>query len=375
MIGTLKAFIAGLLPASAPAKSAVRAAVCAAVLLLAASCRVHEWPDPSTPASLELELVFSEEMQDYDEIISYENGQRMKTADYSRDDMAIRHILRFYPGLPGGGYSSNAASDYTVVLTRPATEELNLRRTVSLPEGRWKILCWTDYVVSGGAEDLFYETGDFSAVTLPENHVAGTDFKDAFRGVDEVELRRMGGSESPVRVTLGMERPLAKYRFIATDFDALVTKVKREKSAGAAASGDASTAADPSLSAAFNPEDYYIRFTYGSFMPCVFDMFKDKPTDSRTGVGFDSVFIPLSDKEVLMGFDYVLVSGYESGVYVQAALCDGVTGEVLSRTPSVLVPLVRNRVTTVRGDFLTMGAGSGISVNPDFEDDINIYIR
>ncbi len=342
----------------------------AAALVLAASCRVHEWPDASTPAQLDLELVFATDMPDYKEV-NYET--KRTRAGFTAEDMDIRYTLKFYPGLPAGGYSSSEASDYTIVMTRPSTENLDCSRRVSLPEGRWKILCWTDYVRIGGTEDLFYETADFSSIALSESHIANTDYKDAFRGSAEVELRRLGSTETPAQVRLDMERPLAKYRFIATDLDALVTKVMREKAAEAAAAGDISPAADPSTSS-FNPEDYYIRFYYNSFMPCVFNIFKDKPVDSRTGVTFDSEFIPISTKEVLMGFDYVLVNGHESAVSVQVALCEVKTDKQLSLTPAVLVPLVRSKVTTVRGDFLTMGIGSGIGVNPEFDGEFNLII-
>ncbi len=342
----------------------------AAAMVLAVSCHVHEWPDASTPAQMDLELVFATDMPDYKEV-DYET--KRTRAGFTAEDMDIRYTLKFYPGLPDGGYSSSEASDYTLVMTRPSSEELDCSRRVSLPEGKWKILCWTDFVRMGGVDDLFYGTADFSSVTLSEDHIANTDYKDAFRGSAEVELRRLGSEEPPVQVKLDMERPLAKYRFIATDFDAMVTKVMREKAAEAAAAGESFPADDPSTSS-FNPADYYLRFYYSSFMPCVFDIFRDKPIDSRTGVFFDSEFIPISSKEVLMGFDYVMVNGHESAVSVQVALCEVKTDKQLSLTPSVLVPLVRSKVTTVRGDFLTMGTGGDIGVRPEFDGEFNLII-
>lgn len=337
-------------------------------MLLAASCGVHEWPDESTPAQLEIEMVFAQDMPDYKEV---DYDTRKTKTEYTSEDLDIRYTLKFYPELPGGGYSGSEATDYTEVLTRPATEGLDCSFTVTLPEGRWQVRCWADYVVKGSVDDLFYETADFSAITVMEDYMANTDYKDAFRGSAEVSVHRVGQEQEPDKVSLEMERPLAKFRFIATDFDLLITKIMREREAAAGSSSSA-TATIPVKS--FNPEDYYIRFYYTSFLPCVFNMFKDKPIDSRTGDSFDSEFIPLSDKEVLMGFDYVLVNGHESGVYVEVALYDRKTDNLLSLTPSLLVPLVRSKVTTVSGDFLTMGVGSGIGVNPSFEEDRDEFI-
>ncbi len=362
-------------------------AACTAALLLTTACSVHEWPDESTPAQLEIELVFAQEMPDYKEVnydtrktgAEYANGG----TSHADDDMDIRYTLKFYPALPGGGYASSEAKDYTTVVTAAAAQYLDRSITVSLPEGGYQVLCWTDYVKQGSTEGVFYDVSDFAAVSILEDHIENTDSQDAFRGIAEVTVHRVGTSQEPDKVTIEMQRPLAKYRFIATDFDLLVTKVMREREAairaeaGAGAGDDAATAAEAgavAASKAFNPDDYFIRFYYTSFLPNVFDMFKDKPVDSRSGVSFDADFIPISEKEVLMGFDYVLVNGQESSVTVQVGLYDKVTNTQLALTPPLAVPLSRSKLTTVRGDFLTMEIGSGIGVNPSFDDEFNITI-
>lgn len=332
--------------------------------LVAASCSVHEGPDADTPACLEIDLVFSQDMPDYKEV----EYDILKTkADYTPDELDLRYTLKFYPALPEGGYSASEAADYTVVLTRDASEEKDCSFTAFLPEGDWQVRCWTDYVRKGGTDDLFYNTSDFSSVSIPQEYIAGTDYKDAFRGSGEVSLSRFGSAQEPTRMILEMKRPLAKFRFIATDFDRLVTRIMKErKAASGYAPADTSQAGSTS-SMSFNPDGYYLRFHYTSFLPSVFNMFKDKPVDSRAGVSFDSEFVPLSEKEVLMGFDYVLTNGHESGVSVQVALYDRSSGSMLSLTPPISVPLIRSEVTTVRGDFLTMDAGSGIGINPTFD--------
>ncbi len=361
-------------------------AACAVAVLLAVSCSVHEWPDGSTPALLEIEMVFAQDMPDYKEVNYDTRKTKTEYADGNTEcadgDMDIRYTLKFYPALPGGGYAASEAKDYTKVLTVGAAQEPDRSVTVSLPEGGWQVRCWTDYVKKGSTEGLFYDVSDFSSVTIPEDHVANTDYKDAFRGSVEVTVHRVGTSQEPDKVTIEMQRPLAKYRFIATDFDLLVTKVMREReaaagraNAGAGTGNGAGTVPGTGAEASsFNPEDYFIRFYYTSFLPNVFNVFKDKPVDSRAGVCFDSEFIPLSQKEVLMGFDYVLVNGHESSVSVQVGLYDKGTKKLLSLTPPLSVPLSRSKLTTMRGDFLTMEVGSGIGVNPSFDDEYIITI-
>ncbi len=339
-------------------------AVLAAVCL--SSCSVHEWPEEGTPALLKLDFSFATDLPPYLEI---EYGTKTEP---SPEEYSVRYSVKFYPRLPGGGYDSSPAEPYSLTLTKDDITELNWSAVTVLPEGKWLVRCWADYVARGSAADLFYDTRDFGAITLPEAHSANTDRKDAFLGSAEVELHRVGSREEPVTARLEMERPLAKFQFIATDLRQLTTKVIRERMKQRGTSDvDASGApAEQSL----DPADYYIRFYYTSYMPCVFNIYTNKPVDSRAGVQFESGFTPISDGEVLMGYDYVLVNGVESSVQVQVALYERGTDELLSLTPSVTVPLVRSRVTTVRGEFLTLGAGGGLSVNPDFDDEYNVYL-
>lgn len=339
------------------------AAVVAAILTLA-SCSVHEWPDEDTLARLKLNFSFATDLPPYLDI-RYDTR-----AGISPDGYDVRYTVKFYPQLPGGDYAGNESIAYTTVLTKDDVTELNYSAVVPLPEGRWRIRCWVDYVTHGSTADLFYDTGDFGAIRIPEGYAADNDFKDAFLGCVDVDLYRVGSREEPVEATLEMERPLTKFQFIATDLEKLVMKVLKEKMA----LEDGTDRPSESAAAGFNPEDYYIRFYYTSFLPCVFNMFTDKPTDSRMGDQFESEFIPLSEDEVLMGFDYVLVNGTESSVQVQVALYDRETCELLSLTPSITVPLVRSKVTTVRGDFLTLGTGGGIGIDAEFDDEYNVFL-
>ena len=351
--------------------SAGTLAALGAALLCLASCSVHEWPDTGTLALLKLDFSFATDLPPYLEI---EYGTKTET---SPEDYDVRYKVKFYPQLPGGGYDSSPAELYSLTLTKDDITELNWSAVTALPEGKWQIRCWADYVAQGSSEDLFYNTRDFSAITLPDNHTANSDRKDAFLGSAEVELYRVGSREEPVTATLEMERPLAKFQFIATDLRQLTTKVLRERMKHRGTSDIDASGADATgtpVEQSLDPEDYYIRFYYTSYMPCVFNIYTNKPVDSRAGVQFESGFTPISDGEVLMGYDYVLVNGVESSVQVQVALYERGTDELLSLTPSVTVPLKRSKVTTVRGEFLTLGAGGGLSVNPDFDDEYNVFL-
>ncbi len=339
--------------------SALSGILATLMILLASSCSIHEWPQENLPAELTLDITFATDLPPYMDVY-----YGTKTDVSPSEEYDFRYIVKFYPQLPDGSYDRNEATDYTLVLTKDDVTDLNYSTNVYLPEGNWQIRCWADYVRQGSKEDLYYITKDFSAITLPEEHTANTDFKDAFLGSTEVSLHRVGSGLVPVGATLEMERPLAKFRFIATDLVRFVEKVIKNRSADYSSQDRSS----------FNPDDYYVEFSYTSYMPFMFNMFTNKPIDSRTGVKFRSDFTPLSSDEVLMGFDYVLVNGVESSVFVQVALYDINTGETLTIIPSITVPLVRSKVTTVRGAFLNLGTGSEINLHTEFDDEFNLFI-
>ncbi len=339
--------------------SALSGILATLMILLASSCSIHEWPQENLPAELTLDITFATDLPPYMDVY-----YGTKTDVSPSEEYDFRYIVKFYPQLPDGSYDRNEATDYTLVLTKDDVTDLNYSTNVYLPEGSWQIRCWADYVRQGSKEDLYYITRDFSAITLPEEHTANTDFKDAFLGSTEVSLHRVGSGLVPVGATLEMERPLAKFRFIATDLVRFVEKVIKNRSADYSSQDRSS----------FNPDDYYVEFSYTSYMPFMFNMFTNKPIDSRTGVKFRSDFTPLSSDEVLMGFDYVLVNGVESSVFVQVALYDINTGETLTIIPSITVPLVRSKVTTVRGAFLNLGTGSEINLHTEFDDEFNLFI-
>ena len=89
------------------------------------------------------------------------------------------------------------------------------------------------------------------------------------------------------------------------------------------------------------------------------------------GTMFSSSLQPLNEDEALIGFDYVIVNGVESSVTLQVALY-APDGELMSLSNPVVVPVVRGKVTTVRGKFLTLATGGGIGIDPGFDGEFNL---
>ena len=371
----------------------------AALLLTAVfalgGCMVHEWPDESIPAALEVEMVFDTEF------LPLRDVEYTKKTKADPEDFNIRYQIRAYRALKNGGYDVVPQAEYVFVKSDVSSPDHKV--ILAIPEGNYMLRVWADYVDAGKVDDKYYLTDDFRSIMVAEPYEGDTDFRDAFEGSSEVSVVRVGSMAEKVHVTVDMQRPLAKFQFVANDFYDLVTKAMEKylnskeyaaflqtrrtsqptpSTTDADCHFDVSTTDylpdddtkapwDPTKAPGFNPEDYKIVFYYNSYLPTEYNLLTGKPTDAKMGMQFSSSLLPLNEDEALIGFDYVIVNGVESSVTLQVALY-APDGEMMSLSNPVVVPVVRGKVTTVRGKFLTLATGGGIGIDPGFDGEFNL---
>lgn len=360
-----------------PARLAV--ALLTAVMLSA--CNVYEWyeeeplpgpeppPEPETPAFV-LHLDFDTEMPLHQEIA----WSRAAT-----DAHDVRHQVMIYSGT--GEITASSVPVRTLTLTGESTT-LNRDVEIDLEEGQYSFLVWSDYVDQGSMIDKYYTTGSLSAITLADrnNHPGSNPYRDAFRGqTTGTVVKGVGGS-----ATVPMKRPMGRFEFITTDLEEFVARAVAARNAAEGRSGDggddkaetesggdkAETESDDSRA---DISGYKVTFVYTGFMPSTYNIYSDKPTDAWTGMKFDSQFESLSDG-TRMGYDYVMVNGSETSVSVAVQVKDE-NGNVIATTPSIDVPIVRSKLTVVKGEFMSSTSAGGVVVDPGFDGEFNIEIR
>ena len=367
-----------------------------------AACDVHEFPGVPDKRPYELVLDFDDALQmDFYKTIDYPSRA---SAAASPDGIAtsplvaydIRYTVNAYRI---DGNEGNRTADTTIVVNNSDLQNLNHTLRLNLRPGTYRFLVWADYVVHDTRTDLYYNTANFEEIILADrqNHYGSTDRRDAFRGEQTAEVYdnpelTSNATRTPAvnRVVVKMERPMAKFRFVSEDMVKFLSYVLQQRALRQlqqqAAKGTqavspestdpkSDTKADPKADPkAIDPRDFRVVFRYRGFMPCSFNMFTNKPADSWTGVWFESTMQPISDNEVELGFDYVFVNGGESTVPVSVEVYDN-DGTLLSSTPSIDVPVVRNKVTVVRGNFLSSKASGGVSIKTDFDGEYNLEVR
>ena len=324
--------------------------------LLLQGCLVHEWPSP--PGTVQVRL-----------ILEYDTG--MDTTEHGYGTRAvsipegsdIRYIVRAFPLVKGSKASQECAGEF--VFSADASMGYDTEMTLELPEGDYSIMVWSDLVDDGSTDDRHYNTSDFSAVSLNgDSHPGNTDERDAFRGTGEIALRSSIAEKAPDTLRLMMERPLAKYEFIADDLAEFIEKQAQQFS---------EQNGDGAGQSSVNLDDYRVVIYYTGFMPDTYSLFTDKPVDSSTGVFFETGLTQISDTEASLGFDYVFVNGQSSAVTVQIGIY-GPGGGRVALTDPIEVPISRSTLTVMRGGYLLSEASGGISLNPDFDGDHNLIL-
>ena len=75
-----------------------------------------------------------------------------------------------------------------------------------------------------------------------------------------------------------------------------------------------------------------------------------------------------------LGYDYIFVNGSETTLAISVEVYNR-DGELMSSTNPINVPIVRSKMTVVKGEFLTSKATGDITINPGYDgEDYNIEI-
>lgn len=352
-----------------------------ALLLVAAACDVHEFPENGgeggsdrVPFVLNLDFTGTMEMGFHKEIDYSKQSTSLQplSADAEQQVCDVRYTVHAYRVDANGNTASTP--DTVITHTKQDISNLNYSMVIPLEKGTYKFLVWADYVTHGTTDDLYYRVADFKAVTYPsaDGYVGCDDYRDAFRGEKDAAVTAAVNADGTApSATVVMERPLAKFKFISTDLDEFLTLIAK-RSHGKSAPQSRQELLD--AISRINVADYKVVFRYAGFMPCSFNVWTNKPNDSWTGIHFNGRMEKLSDTESQLGFDYVMVNGKESTVAVAVYIYDR-DGILLSNSDPIDVPLKRNKLTVVRGRFLLSRASGGVGISNKFDGEYDYVVQ
>lgn len=338
------------------------ATICIAGIVMQ-SC-VHEFPEINNSLNVRLKISHYTDWTEFDYFIDNLPDTR-KTRTGDNNTWRAQYVVAVY----AKGTTSTPVQRYS--FTREDLTLSDFETELSLPVGEWDIYVWQDFV-NQNVDPAYYNSSDFKAITYEKPYRGDTNMRDAFEGKTSVKVPETIEADYVVTGEIEMERPLAKYVFIATDFEEFYNdsmtrfQLPVEKNA----SSDPNSVAQQRESLT----GFSVVAKYPWYMPAVYDMFSQKVTDSWTGMYYDALINPISNTEAVIASDYVFINHHESGAQVQLGMRTP-DDAIIGLTSTINVPLLRGRITYVRGRFLTASTGSGLEIDFSFSGSFDILIK
>lgn len=320
--------------------------------IMATSCDVLQEPEGDlTRFTLHLDFETEFRRMEYN-LDDTRHDDRSRVYVNELDHGVISYTLRAYP-LFKGEVVKNIYFEYKFM--RDITDGYDCDYTFDIDGGNYRFMLFAQLAESPNGP-FYYDDSDFWDIKLQGEYVGDTNYRDAFRGLIDVNA---GSSYS---ATMTMTRPLGKYEFISTD---LPSFIDREAMRRTAVYGTRDTRVPL--------EDYSVIFKYVGFMPSAYNLPEDRTVDSMTDVEFESTISQLNNDEAILGFDYVFAGPEETYVTLQVSIYDNISGQRLTVSDNARIPVKRSYDTVVFGTFMYGNEDGGIIIDPGYEGDLNIF--
>lgn len=229
---------------------------------------------------------------------------------------------------------------------------------VELRAEKYDVYAWIDFVPRGTIDDYHYITSDLRKVSIADPNIPGYDSRDAFAGKTSVDLTTYRNDWfASVTVPLVMERPFGKFKIVTTDVRKFLDTYK-----------PVGTYSD------IVPAKTLCRYT--CFFPTSYNLDSRKAdvNDFKTGIKHEAEVTAQDDNSAVLTYNYVLVCNDDTHVSAQIEVWNA-DGEYLITTQNIKIPIQRNKLTVVSGEFLTKDFGTGgTGIDDSFDDEIVIII-
>jgi hypothetical protein len=318
---------------------------------------LYEYPDDETrldPATVELTVALALNI-DFEMDAGAEQFVQTHETLFA-DGYIVRYIVDLYetPASAGVPPSQRICRLTATDDAMPSDGTYRFSEVVTLPAARYIALVWVDFVPTASRSDFYYHTNNLQAVTIDNSrpyrgyHIS----KDAFTAGVSVDLTSVPRQNAQFEATVPVKRPFAFYWIITTD----VTEYRN--------------APRHAPYATVRPDTTHL--AYEAWFPMGYNVYPSVPDNFDTDVQY-TYNVPETgdgDTEVELAADFVFVNGSEIFYFVDFEIRTP-AGARIRRHSGVRVNLQRNRMTVIRGAFLTGGNSSGgAGVDFDFDEEI-----
>jgi len=276
-------------------------------------------------------------------------------AEAHTGDFDVRYQLAFYAvsGAHAGELVERMGWTSDVIESGPTV----VIADADLHAERYAIYAWIDFVPRGTTGDCYYVTEDLRKVSIADPNVCGLDTRDAFSGKTAADLTPYRNVKfADVTIPLPMERPFGKFKILTTDVRKFLDSYK-----------PVGTYAD------IMPSASTVRYT------CYFPTAYNQDTrlahvDAfRLDVSHTSDVAEIEENNAVLSSNYVFICNDDTTVTADLEVRNSAE-QLLSTVHGITIPIQRNRLTIVKGEFLTTGVNGGPVIVPEFDGEFNIQI-
>lgn len=320
--------------------------ICLLAVSFLSACSHHSHSGPDRDGTMELILRMpSASLPDYKSASRTDGGVREKG-----NGLPMRAVVEVYESGGGQRVTRNTFNP----AKNPDGNSYTVR--LVLPKGIYDVYMWTDYADPlRPAADNFYNTSDLRSVA-----VMASPYRSPYGGKDAAcaVLSALEHGDSGTSKNIYLQRPFAKYRVIATDLQRY---------------NDLRQSHPESFP---DVAELTFEINYEYFFPTSYNLLSARPNDSASGVSFTSRAEAAGDypkeEALVIASDVVFADNSDAFLTLTLVVRDG-NGNEIKRSPGIRVDYRRGFLTTVSGNFLTAGHGSGgVEINTDWDEDIII---
>jgi len=243
---------------------------------------------------------------------------------------------------------------YRADISQPTHDEI-----IRVRPGAVTVVAIGHIVPAGTAGDWFFNTSTVNNMVCNVEKRQGEHdnvYRDCFVAGREFYVEPASPDDEEVQcLSATLTRPQGRYMVIADDYETYLDI------------------------AGVDVRNTSAHIHYPTYINVAYSALANKPTMSSSNFGYD--FRPslthAGDKPyVRLGDDWSFVNGERSNFNIDITVRNKKTDDVISNNPGILVPVFPGRVTLVVGHWLTAteeGNGGGVSVDPNFTDEIVLH--
>lgn len=308
------------------------------------SACIHTYPDAEaedpTLVEVKLRLKFPEDWEKIDHISR--NGERLAS------DPDLRIVVNME------SERKNVGTYKTYVERSTMKEGVSLTLPFRVERQNHTLKIWADYSDSEESGGLCYDIADLSSIKYLHPRGTRKAFDDCFTASALWTPSSDGDEDHSNSPDILLERPTARFRLVAQDYTQFIQLHEKEIRRG---------------------ESYSIKISYQSPIADGHNLIENRPVGQLTGRGFSTPLeiLTIAGVEVELASDLLFVGKEPSSITIDLTVLNSALMPVASIS-GIEVPLERGKITTVRGKLLTNLLSTGITIDNEWGEEIEITI-